>query len=279
MNTTPSAVADRQPRSAGPWSALLAAEVRRVWHRRLFRLTALIILAGSVVVWSIIIVHSLPGTGVSRQNAMGGAVGATILIGAATGYLIGASVGGADWSSRSMTLQLMWEPRRGRLLSAKWAAVLVDVAGLLVVLGLVNVVMAEAAVLIHSDPAAFSDGQSGTIFALSTRGPVIVIIAASFGYLVALLVRNTGAALGVGFGYFLVVENFLTFFLIRFGLEQFSVTANIGAFLTPGGLEIPDQSFSGSTHISSLHGLVELLAIVGATAALAFWSFGRRDVA
>ena len=53
------------------------------------------------------------------------------LIGAAiasagVAFLIGASSGGAEWSSRSMTLQLLFEPRRLRLLAVKWVGLVLS---------------------------------------------------------------------------------------------------------------------------------------------------------
>ena len=58
---------------------------------------------------------------------------ATVFAGAGIAFIVGASTGGAEWSSRSMTLQLLWEPRRMRLLTIKWLGLLTAVMALAVV--------------------------------------------------------------------------------------------------------------------------------------------------
>ncbi|OMQ15794.1 hypothetical protein A7K94_0207030 [Modestobacter sp. VKM Ac-2676] len=67
----------------------------------------------------------------AENGAMGAAsVG---LLAAALAFLLGATFVGAEWSSRSMTNLLFWEPRRSRVLGAKAAVV----AAAAVVLGVV----------------------------------------------------------------------------------------------------------------------------------------------
>ena len=56
-------------------------------------------------------------------------------------------------------------------------------------------------------------------------------------YGIASLTRNTGAALGAGFVYFAVVETFVALVFSR--AQEYLVLINVGALMTPGGLDDP----------------------------------------
>lgn len=216
------------------------------------------------------------------------------------GFILGASSGGAEWSSRSMTLQLLWEPRRLRLLALKWAALALVSA--LTTLFMLAVALALAAMTtsLHgtwagTDAAFAMDGrQLGSFWPeltmLGARGAVLVMIAATFGYAISMLVRNTGAALGTGFVYFAVVENAIRIAFMRFGAEQFMLTSNAGAFVFPGGLDVPGRMTTvqdpggGSyettvmVHLSNGRALLTLLVYLVVVGIPAAYSFTRRDV-
>jgi ABC-2 type transport system permease protein len=132
----------------------------------------------------------------------------TILLGVA----VAASLGGADWSTGTMTTLLTWEPRRIRVLltRAVVVALVVAVVTLLLqvlLLGGFSLAVALRGTSVGSPPGLLRD-------AIET-GLRVSAVAVAFG-LVALAVatvgRSTVAALGVLFGYLVLVEGVIAGF-------------------------------------------------------------------
>jgi hypothetical protein len=145
------------------------------------------------------------------------------------GWLVGASFVGADWHNRTLTSTLTWEPRRIRLLTIKTLALSIVVFVWMVLLGAVF----SAALY----PAAAFEGITATMDIGVWRGLAVAILrvggatmfAALLGFALAVVGRNTAAALGVGFVYLAIVEN-----LIRGLRPQWSdwlIGDNLGRFL------------------------------------------------
>ena len=217
------------------------------------------------------------------------------LIGAAVAsagvaFLIGASSGGAEWSSRSMTLQLLFEPRRLRLLAVKWVGLVLSTT----VLAAVAMAVTVGFGVVTANLRGTWDQQfapvdelrtdlAPTMLMMGLRGLVLVAAAATVGYAIAMLVRNTGASLGVAFVYFVVLENGLRFALTRHGIEPYLLSTNFVAFLFPGGLEVPGEATGpyGEQSTVDLNNLRSFFTFMTYTALLAIpaaWSFSRRDV-
>lgn len=225
---------------------------------------------------------------------------AVIMASAMLAFILGASSGGAEWSSRSMTLQLLWEPRRLRLLSIKWLALALVTAVTTTVALALGLALAAATASMRGSWDGVADGLSmdgGTsqpfwpaLFAAAGRGVVLTVVVASFAYAIAMLVRNTGAALGVAFVYFAVVENAIRIAFLRFGAEQWMLSTNSVAFVVPGGLDVPGrivehQEASGDmwtetvmVHVSNGRALLTLLVFLAVIGIPAVYSFTRRDV-
>ncbi len=210
---------------------------------------------------------------------------------AGVAFLIGASAGGAEWSSRSMTLQLLFEPRRLRLLTLKWLSLV-----------LTTTVLAVAAIATAAGFSALTaqlrgtwderyapvdelrDGLLQPVLMAGLRGLALVAVAATVGYAIAMLVRNTGASLGVAFVYFVVIENGVRFALMtRLGTEPFMLSTNAVALMFPGGLEVPGK-VSGpfdeptTVDLTNLRAFVTLMTYTALLSLPAAWSFTRRDV-
>jgi len=209
---------------------------------------------------------------------------------ATVAFIIGASVGGAEWSSRSMTLQLLWEPRRLRLLSAKWLALIaVMIALALVMLAFALALAALTTQLRGSWDSATSDFWSEQ-FWVAMRGGLLISLAATVGLGIATALRNTGAALGAGFVYFAVAEFGVRFILAKYGPEPYLVSGNSAALLLPEGLEVPGKTvevdeggrstYEMAESVLLTHGraAVTLSLYTAVAAAAAVWSFQRRDV-
>lgn len=217
-------------------------------------------------------------------------------------FILGASSGGAEWSSRSMTLQLLWEPRRLRLLSLKWAALALVTTATTVValafgLALGAVTTSLRGTWEGTDAGLSMDGGEAVgdfwpqLVLTAGRGALLVVLAASFAYAIAMLVRNTGAALGTAFVYFAVVENAIRLALFRFGSEPWMLSTNALAFIVPGGVEVPGRQPSVSeidpeldylatvmVEVTNGRALLTLLAYLVVLAVPAALSFSRRDV-
>jgi ABC-type transport system involved in multi-copper enzyme maturation permease subunit len=217
------------------------------------------------------------------------------LIGAAVAsagvaFLIGASSGGAEWSSRSMTLQLLFEPRRLRLLAVKWLGLVLSTT----VLAAVAMAVAVGFGVITANLRGTWDQRfapvdelridlAQTMLLMGLRGLVLVAAAATIGYAIAMLVRNTGASLGVAFVYFVVLENGIRFALMRYGSEPYMLSTNAVAFLFPGGLEVPGEQTgpyneSTTVDLTNLRSFITLMVYTAALSLPAAWSFSRRDV-
>lgn len=322
---------------------LLRSEVSRISHRRLFRVLALILLGGILLVsaiaffthsnevvesvetltkrqakaqqiWEICSTRIPPDApeGVCGEEPNDQPLGsfariddrykayenlpvAVIGVGiaaAGVAFLMGASSGGAEWSSRSMTLQLLFEPRRLRLLTVKWLGLVLPL--LLLTVAALVVALAAAALTATMrgtwdkefalvDP--LEDSFATELSLMGLRALVLVVVAATIGYGIAMLVRNTGASLGVAFVYFVVLENVVRFALMKYGTEPFMLSTNAVAYLIPGGIPVPGRREPGElvfqaeiVHLTNLRSLLTLLVYTTLLSVPAVWSFSRRDV-
>jgi len=123
-------------------------------------------------------------------------------------WALGASIAGAEFTSRSMTTLLTWETRRTRVFVTKTIAVVITM-GLFAatVLALVALAMLPA-LIAHGAP---SHGEPGlaTIAGVIGRGTALAALGAAIGFAIASIGRNTAVALGVGFAYIVILENIL----------------------------------------------------------------------
>jgi ABC-type transport system involved in multi-copper enzyme maturation permease subunit len=209
---------------------------------------------------------------------------------ATVAFIIGSSVGGAEWSSRSMTLQLLWEPRRIRLLSAKWLALLVVMIALAAIVLVFGLLLASLSTQLRGTwdgvDADFWSEQMG----IAVRGGVLIALSATVGLAIATALRNTGAALGAAFVYFAVAEIGIRFALAKYGPDPYLVSWNSAALIAPDQISVPGERVEVSagrdgtyemhkdvllTHSRAAFTLASYTAVA---LAAAVWSFHRRDV-
>ena len=243
---------------------LLASEFRRFRSRRLVKvliaLELLAIVATGVIVF------------LTQEYALAGlpdVLMGTSLVLVSVGWILGASAIGADWHAGHVTTILSWEPRRGRVLFAKIAAALTGVFVLsLAIQALLGIALAAAAGAGSTTgaDAAWLEETAG----VALRVAALSTIFAGFGFGLASAGRNTAVALGVGFGYLVVVEN-----LVRGLRPQWTpwlLTDNAGLFVVDSPIDFP--LLGRSTIGAGLY-----LATVGATLLLAAGAlFRTRDV-
>ena len=246
-------------------SRLLASELRRFRSRRLVKaLVALELLA--IVATGVIVVLTQEYDLVGLPDVLMG----TSLVLVSVAWILGASAIGADWHAGHVTTILTWEPRRGRVMLAKIAASLTSVF----VVSLVIQALLGAALAVAAAGAGSTAGADAAWLAESAgvalRVALLSTIFAGFGFGLASAGRNTAVALGVGFGYLVIVEN-----LVRGLRPQWTpwlLTDNAGLFIVDSPI---DFALLGRSTVGA--GLY--LAAVGALLMLAASGlFRTRDV-
>jgi len=194
----------------------------------------------------------------------------TSLVLVSVAWILGASSIGADWHAGHVTTILTWEPRRGRVMLAKIAASLASVFVVsLVVQALLGAALAVAAAVAGSTAGADAAWLAESA-GVALRVALLSTIFAGFGFGLASAGRNTAVALGVGFGYLVIVEN-----LVRGLRPQWTpwlLTDNAGLFIVDSPIDFP--LLARSTVGAGLY-----LAVVGAVLLLvASGLFRTRDV-
>lgn len=202
------------------------------------------------------------------------------------GYLVGASVVGAEWSSGGMTNLLLWRPERIRLLLGKLAALTVGVFLSGIVLGGAWIGAIWLTARYRGDLGSLTVGFWRSLGLDGARGMALALCAALVGAALASLGRRTAAALGVVIGYVVVWEigARLIMMMLRMVPDRFMVSSYVVALLdkehrVPDCTNVVLDGDCGLTVIPWSAGLgvvggLTLLVIVVAT-----WSFHRRDVA
>jgi ABC-2 type transport system permease protein len=186
-------------------------------------------------------------------------------------WLIGASVIGADWQSRTLATILTWESRRVRVLVVKAVACMVVAAALtLVTFAILSLALLPSAYL-HGTTAGTGSGWPRSLVAVGLRGMAMTAMAAGMGFSIAAVAKTTAAALGAGFGYIVVVENVVGRFLE--GWRRWLFLGNTIVFV--GG----HNSGGGVPGRSVLAAGMFLAAVTAAMLAIAAGIFRRRDVA
>lgn len=186
-------------------------------------------------------------------------------------WLIGASVIGSDWQSRTITTVLTWEPRRTRVLLTKaFSCVVVASIFALLAQGLLSAALLPSAHL-HGTTAGADGDWFVSVLGVLLRGTGLVAIAAAVGFSVASIGRNTAAALGIGFAYFLVIENVVGSFLEDF--RRWLILGN--AIVLVSGRDSGGDVFGRSVLVAALY----LTAVGIGLLAVATLVFRRRDVA
>ena len=148
-------------------------------------------------------------------------------------FLVGVTAGGAEWAAKTMSALLFWEPRRVRVVLVKLAVVMA-----------VAVLVAVVAQLVWVGIAALASEFRGTwegrapdflteLVGVQARGVLLGALAAAGGFALAMIVRSTGAALGIAFVYLAVVENAVRGFVPR--ARPFLLGENVAALLNPAG--------------------------------------------
>jgi hypothetical protein len=188
--------------------------------------------------------------------------------------LVGTSFAGHDWNSGSMSNQLLFEPRRGRVWAAK--AVVVLAAGLVTAGVVLAAYWTGLWVLAGSRDLHPSAGVVGDGYAEVARGAIFAAFAGVGGYALTMLFRSTVATLGVLFAVSLVGPLLLA--LIAFpGFEKWMPQNNVLAFVQDGMTYWSNDGMVEET-LTLTHGLIYLIVLLLFAAVPSVASFRSRDV-
>ncbi len=185
------------------------------------------------------------------------------------GLGLGATFIGAEWQAGTITTLLTWESRRTRVLVSKVLA-----CALFVFLAALAVQAALALALVPT--ALFRGTTEGADAAwlldtieTAARGAIVCAFAATIGFALASVARNTSAAVITGFLYFAVIEGLLRGF--RPNWQAWLVGDNAVLFVV-GQRDFPDLN-----HSAIAAGLI-LLGYATLAVGTAVYVFRARDV-
>ena len=245
-------------------TSLLASEILRFRSRRLVQAALGLQLLAIVVAGVIVVLRAE-----FELRGLPDIVLGASFVPVTFGWVLGASAIGADWHTGHMTTILTWEPRRPRVHGAKVLAV---VLGVFVLTVLVQAslagVLALAAFTTGSAEGA-SPGWLTETLGIVLRTSALASAFAVFGFAIASVGTNTAAALGVAFGYLVVLEN-----LVRGLRPQWTpwlLVENAARWAMPADAFAP-------TGRSSLAAGLYLVAVAVGLFALATAWFRVRDV-
>jgi len=123
------------------------------------------------------------------------------------GWLLGASLVGAEWHAGTMATLLTWEPRRIRVLVAKLVAAGALVFALAVALQILLGAALLPAGLLRGTTDGIDSDWLRSLGGVGLRVAAVSVVGATMGASIATIGRNTAAALGIAFGYLAIVEN------------------------------------------------------------------------
>jgi hypothetical protein len=213
------------------------------------------------------------------RGAIGFGAAAAVL-----GFVIGATWIGAEWSSRSLVALLFWVPRRMSVFGAKIAVLTLASALLGLVAQAAWLAMATLLRVVAGDGRALPAHFWGPLLATQGRAVLLTVLITLLGFGLTNLIRNTGAALGVGFVYFAIVETAVR--ALRPAWEPWLLSSDTAGLLSPGGYKIyifDRVGRNGFTEprvylVHNLQAGIELTAVVCVIIGIGVWLFNRRDV-
>ena len=248
-------------------SSLLSTELRRFLARELLLVLVTAALAGIAVGALIAAAKSQPPHQLALRALPSWIQGVSFIL-AVGGLVLGASSVGAEWHAGTVTTLLTWEPRRLRVLAAKAVACMIAVfviaIGLLIVLALAMTLATATRGITSGLPAAWLGSVVGSILRTSAATTFMSVL----GLSLAMIGRNTAAALGVTFGYLAIGEVLIR--ELRPGWEKWLLGDNLGLLITGRAEGFAGRSLGGAALVLLLYAGILLLAAAA--------SFRARDV-
>ena len=192
------------------------------------------------------------------------------------GLVIGASAVGASWQTGTMTTILSWEPRRARVLLVRAAVVALAVIALVVILLGIFVVLFWVTTSLRgltTTPPGWARELTGVVARVAALAGAASII----GGAIAMLGRNTAAALGAAFVYLAVLEGIVRG--LRPALGRFLLVDNIAVAVIGHDVQtVGGADGLATTTITPVRAAVVVAVYALGLLALATAAFRARDV-
>lgn len=198
--------------------------------------------------------------------------------------LVGATFVGADWTSGSMSNQLLFEPRRTRVWAAKAGALAALAAA--VAAGVQGAFWFGMTTLARVRDLPVPDEVWDRLPGLVGRGTLLVVAATLLGYSLTMLFRSTVATLGIVFAVAVAGTFVIAVLPLGGDNERWMVQTNLLAFVQNGTDYYNSQvqvtctgaECDGMSRLSLAGATAYLGTILVAAAALGLATFRRRDV-
>jgi len=199
------------------------------------------------------------------------------------GGLLGATLGGADWSAGTMTTLLTWEPRRHRIFTARALVIASVTLAMAVSVQFWLGVVFAGGVAIKGTFAGTADGFAVDLLLTAARVGAVAMLFSLVGLSFATIGRSTVSGVSFFLGYLILVELFLAnlvFVLARFTLGRAAGVAVTGKVQLLTNQNPPRNPRPDQVDFLLVPGRawVSILAWVAALLAIAAISFRQRDV-
>jgi ABC-type transport system involved in multi-copper enzyme maturation permease subunit len=225
-------------------------------------------------------VHPFSFVDSAQNGALAFAAGGAVLC-----FLVGSTWIGAEWSTRSLVALLFWAPRRMRVMGAKLTVLTAATALFAAAMQVAWLAMAGLLNLVAGSGNAVPAGFWGDLLATEARSVLLAVLAALLGFGLANLVRNTGAALGIGFVYFAIAETAVR--ILRPTWEPWLLSDNALGLLAPGGSTVYIQDGTAGADgivrpteylIGNLQAGLVLGTVTAVVVGIGVVLFARRDI-
>jgi hypothetical protein len=258
-------------------TALFVSEIWRLASRRLFKILATIVLAIIALVCLIVFFSTDGDAGLVRYAhdvPLAFRIAAQPLF--SLSVVAGGSFVGAEWATGSMATLLTWEPRRGRVLAAKLAAVAAcTFAATLIALVVLALLLLPSAIF-HGTTNGVDGSWLWSSLGLWLRAGALSAMGAGLGVGLAGILRTSAGAVGT----WLLFEFLLSPLLVvwRPGIGRWMPGANVSQFLSVGesvGVSINGQDIF---RFSAVRAGLMLAAYAVGLLALSYGALRSRDV-
>lgn len=182
---------------------LFLVEVRRLFARRFFTMSLLLMFLGLIAVLGIVAYRGEP---LNFRASITEYLTVMTIVAALFGYLIGATFIGAEWHYSTMTGLLLTEPRRFRVYLAKLFALLFGVGAGTVAFYAIGVGGVAALAATRGSTDGISNDFISSLGLYAVRGLAVVLFGAAVAFTIAFTLRRTSAALGAAVAYFAIAE-------------------------------------------------------------------------
>lgn len=205
---------------------LIRSELLRLRSRRVVRVMGVLALTGSAVGVTIAAANSRPGSQLQLFSLPDILRGTSFIV-FVIGVVIGGSSVGADWQHGTMAALLTWEPRRVRVFFSRAVVVMIFVLVFAVVLQIAFSLMLAAGASLRGDTGETGGAWLREVAGITLRVGGATAFGATIGVAIAMIGRNSGAALGVVFGYLFIAESLLRGLLPKLSSALISTNAAV----------------------------------------------------